>query len=156
MNQFYYKIVNCMIYIFIVPFGPRFVFSTSCSPFAALMFIWSAWAALATSALGFTTLMADMSFSFLHSIRLPKKQKFLVLFAAPSISRHVLKPTSHSAKASPSQRAEQLVILSSFAQLNFRLHWATGCVNIEKDICLIEFYILLSLATSQTPHNFRK
>lgn len=52
-----------LTYIFMVPFGPRLVLKTSWSPFAALMFIWRACAALATSALGFTTFIAAMVFS---------------------------------------------------------------------------------------------
>lgn len=47
-------------YIFIVPFGPRLDFSTPCRPVAAPMLSWSAWAARATSAFGFSVLIADM------------------------------------------------------------------------------------------------
>ena len=47
-------------YILIVPFGPRFVLKTSCNPLAALVLIARAWAALATSALGFNALIAAM------------------------------------------------------------------------------------------------
>ena len=43
-----------------VPLGPRLVFRTSCRPLAAEMFTCSAWAALATSAFGFSDLTADM------------------------------------------------------------------------------------------------
>ena len=47
-------------HIFMVPLGPRLVFRTSCRPLAAEMFTCSAWAALATSALGLSDLTADM------------------------------------------------------------------------------------------------
>ena len=47
-------------YIFMVPFGPRFVLSTSCNPLAALIFRANAWAALSTSAFGLSALMADI------------------------------------------------------------------------------------------------
>ena len=47
-------------YIFIVPFGPRLLLKTSCKPFAALMFIAKACAALATSAFGFNDFTADI------------------------------------------------------------------------------------------------
>lgn len=50
--------LSCLSYIFMVPLGPRLVLSTSCSPLAAVIFTWRAWAALATSALGFKDLTA--------------------------------------------------------------------------------------------------
>jgi len=43
-----------------VPFGPRFDRKTSWSPFAALVLIARAWAALATSAFGLRDLIADI------------------------------------------------------------------------------------------------
>lgn len=43
-----------------VPFGPKLVFKTSWSPFAALIFNWRAAAALATSAFGFINFTADI------------------------------------------------------------------------------------------------
>ena len=46
--------------ILIVPFGPRLVFMTSRSPFAALMFMNSAAERPITSALGFKVLTDDM------------------------------------------------------------------------------------------------
>lgn len=51
---------TCQIgaHILIVPLGPRLVFSTSCSPLAALMFIWSAADLLRASALGLSTRIA--------------------------------------------------------------------------------------------------
>ena len=48
-------------HIFIVPLGPRFVLSTSCSPRAAPKFSASAAEWRATSALGFSVVMADMA-----------------------------------------------------------------------------------------------
>lgn len=54
-------------YIFMVPFGPKFVFRTSCNPLAAVIFTCKAAAALATSALGFNVLIADI-FRFEHSL----------------------------------------------------------------------------------------
>lgn len=47
-------------HIFIVPFGPRLLFSTSWSPRAALMFTARAAWARATSAFGFSALTADI------------------------------------------------------------------------------------------------
>ena len=47
-------------YIFMVPLGPRFDLRTSCRPLAALVLMAKAWAALATSALGFNAFTADM------------------------------------------------------------------------------------------------
>ena len=47
-------------YIFIVPFGPKFVRKTSCRPLAALMLMASACVDLATSALGFKDFIAAM------------------------------------------------------------------------------------------------
>ena len=44
---------NFFTHIFIVPFGPRFVFSTLCNPKAALVLSCKAAAARANSALGF-------------------------------------------------------------------------------------------------------
>ena len=49
-----------LTYIFIVPFGPRFVLRTFCSPIAALVFTCNAAAALAISAFGFNACMADI------------------------------------------------------------------------------------------------
>ena len=43
-----------------VPFGPRLLLRTSWSPLAAEILTDSAWAALATSALGLSDLIADM------------------------------------------------------------------------------------------------
>lgn len=47
-------------HILSVPFGPRFIFMTSCSPFAAEMLMARAWDARANSALGFNKLIEDM------------------------------------------------------------------------------------------------
>ena len=44
-----------------VPFGPRLVLRTSCNPLAPLMFSCSAWAALATSAFGFSDFTAAIT-----------------------------------------------------------------------------------------------
>mgnify|MGYP005983869207 FL=1 len=48
-------------YIFTVPLGPRFDFITSWMPLAAEILTARAWAALATSALGFNKLIAIIS-----------------------------------------------------------------------------------------------
>lgn len=47
-------------YIFMVPFGPRFVFITSCRPLAPEMLMASACDARANSAFGFSRLIEDM------------------------------------------------------------------------------------------------
>lgn len=47
-------------YIFIVPFGPKLVFITSCSPFDAEILIANACAARANSAFGFNKLIEDI------------------------------------------------------------------------------------------------
>jgi hypothetical protein len=47
--------------ILIVPFGPKFVFMTSYSPFAALMFMNRAASLFITSAFGFNDLTDDIS-----------------------------------------------------------------------------------------------
>lgn len=44
-----------------VPLGPRLVLRTSCRPLAPLIFNCRAWAALATSALGFSDFTAAIS-----------------------------------------------------------------------------------------------
>lgn len=49
-------------YIFIVPFGPRLVFITSCNPFDAEMLMANAWAARANSAFGFNKLIEAIFF----------------------------------------------------------------------------------------------
>lgn len=48
-------------YIFMVPLGPRFVLKTSCRPFAALMLIANACVDRATSALGLSDFIADIT-----------------------------------------------------------------------------------------------
>jgi len=59
-----------------VPFGPRLVLRTSCKPLAALIFTASAWAALATSALGFNALIADIfDFARAWTIAAPPRSK---------------------------------------------------------------------------------
>lgn len=52
--------IRPVTHIFNVPFGPRFIFITSCSPFAAEMLMASAWEARANSALGFNKLIEDI------------------------------------------------------------------------------------------------
>lgn len=49
-------------YIFMVPFGPRLVFITSCKPFDADILMANACAARANSAFGFNKLIDDIFF----------------------------------------------------------------------------------------------
>lgn len=49
-------------YILMVPLGPRFVLRTSCKPMAALIFMYNAADLFRTSALGFKTRNAIVSF----------------------------------------------------------------------------------------------
>lgn len=59
---------NCIVsrdfvwstYIFMVPFGPKLVFITSCRPFEAEILMANAWAARADSAFGFNKLIEDI------------------------------------------------------------------------------------------------
>lgn len=59
-------------YIFIVPFGPKLVFITSCKPFDAEILMANAWAARAVSAFGFNKLIEDIFYWFLRTKKLDK------------------------------------------------------------------------------------